>query len=115
VRGMRTLPRDIAPFTGREPELRQLMRVAAGPDGAGGVHTIGGMPGVGKTALAVHAAHLLQDRFPDRRPEAIVHSQHHQPSPAAVTRTSPAAEIPVVAGTRQRQSRLVVNAAAAEH
>jgi tetratricopeptide (TPR) repeat protein/transcriptional regulator with XRE-family HTH domain len=67
VPGIRTLPRDIASFTGREPELRQLMRAAAGPDGAGGVHTIGGMPGVGKTALAVHAAHLLQDRFPDRQ------------------------------------------------
>jgi tetratricopeptide (TPR) repeat protein/transcriptional regulator with XRE-family HTH domain len=65
--GIRTLPRDIASFTGREPELRQLMRVAVGPDGAGGVHTIVGMPGVGKTALAVHAAHLLQDRVPDRQ------------------------------------------------
>jgi tetratricopeptide (TPR) repeat protein/transcriptional regulator with XRE-family HTH domain len=65
--GTRTLPRDIASFTGRGAELRRLMRVAAGPDGPWGVHTIGGMPGVGKTALAVHAAHLLQDRFPDRQ------------------------------------------------
>lgn len=63
----RTLPRDIASFTGRDAELRQLMRLAAGPDGTGGVFAIGGMPGVGKTALAVHAAHLLQDRFPDRQ------------------------------------------------
>jgi tetratricopeptide (TPR) repeat protein/transcriptional regulator with XRE-family HTH domain len=65
--GTRMLPRDIASFTGREAELRRLMGAAAGPDGPGGVHTIGGMPGVGKTALAVHAAHLLQDRFPDRQ------------------------------------------------
>jgi tetratricopeptide (TPR) repeat protein/transcriptional regulator with XRE-family HTH domain len=65
--GTRMLPRDIASFTGREGELRQLMRVAAGPGNTGGVHTIGGMPGVGKTALAVRAAHLLQDRFPDRQ------------------------------------------------
>jgi tetratricopeptide (TPR) repeat protein len=28
---------------------------------------IGGMPGVGKTALAVHASHLLAGRFPDRQ------------------------------------------------
>ena len=31
------------------------------------VLVIGGMPGVGKTALAVHVAHVLQGRFPDRQ------------------------------------------------
>ena len=63
----RTLPRDIASFTGREPELRQLMAaVAAAPvGGVVGVHAIGGMAGVGKTAFAVHAAHQLAARFPD--------------------------------------------------
>jgi len=29
-----------------------------------GIHTIGGMAGVGKTAFAVHAAHRLAERFP---------------------------------------------------
>ena len=29
-----------------------------------GIHAIGGMAGVGKTAFAVHAAHRLADRFP---------------------------------------------------
>ncbi len=64
----RTLPRDIAAFTGREPELQQLADVTAGAARSGGVvgiHAIGGMAGVGKTAFAVHAAHQLAPRFPD--------------------------------------------------
>jgi tetratricopeptide (TPR) repeat protein/transcriptional regulator with XRE-family HTH domain len=59
----RTLPRDIASFTGRRRELDQLME-AAGAGGAVSIHAIGGMAGVGKTAFAVHAAHRLADRFP---------------------------------------------------
>jgi tetratricopeptide (TPR) repeat protein/transcriptional regulator with XRE-family HTH domain len=60
----RTLPRDIASFTGREPELRALVESAAGSGGVVGIHAIGGMAGIGKTALAVHAAHALAPRFP---------------------------------------------------
>jgi tetratricopeptide (TPR) repeat protein/transcriptional regulator with XRE-family HTH domain len=64
---LRTLPRDIASFTGRQHELRELVNATAGAAGSGGVvgiHAIGGMAGVGKTAFAVHAAHKLADRFP---------------------------------------------------
>ena len=61
----RTLPRDIVLFTGREDELRQLMDSAQGPGNVLGIHAIGGMAGVGKTAFAVHAAHRLAPRFPD--------------------------------------------------
>ncbi len=60
----RTLPRDIASFTGRQQELEQLAEAAAGAGGVVGIHAIGGMAGVGKTAFAVHAAHRLADRFP---------------------------------------------------
>ena len=63
----RTLPRDIAAFTGRERELAELMVAVTGAAEAGGtvgIHAIGGMAGVGKTALAVHAAHRLAGRFP---------------------------------------------------
>lgn len=61
------LPPDIADFTGRGTEteyLRDLLsgRHAPGP-GAPGIATISGLGGVGKTALAVHAAHQLTGRF----------------------------------------------------
>ena len=61
----RTLPRDIASFTGREAELRELMAAADGAGSVLGIHALGGMAGIGKTALAVHAAHRLAPRFPD--------------------------------------------------
>ena len=60
----RTLPRDLASFTGRQRELAELMEGAAGAGRVVGIHAIGGMAGVGKTALAVHAAHRLAPRFP---------------------------------------------------
>ncbi len=64
----RTLPRDIAAFTGRQAELAQLIGTLAGMAANGGVvgiHAIGGMAGVGKTTFAVHAGHLLAGNFPD--------------------------------------------------
>jgi len=60
----RTLPRDIASFTGRQQELEQLAKAAARAGGVVSIHAIGGMAGVGKTAFAVHAAHRLAGRFP---------------------------------------------------
>ena len=60
----RTLPRDLASFTGRQQELGELADAAAGTGGVVGIHAIGGMAGVGKTAFAVHAAHRLAPRFP---------------------------------------------------
>ncbi|SDG06388.1 DNA-binding transcriptional activator of the SARP family [Lentzea fradiae] len=57
------LPFDVPDFTGRESEVDRLVEaVATSP-----VVTVEGMGGIGKTALAVHVAHRLQDRFPDGR------------------------------------------------
>ena len=59
----RQLPADVAAFTGRLAELTDLDRL---PDTTSVVITsIDGMPGIGKTALAVHAAHRFADRYPD--------------------------------------------------
>jgi DNA-binding SARP family transcriptional activator len=59
----RQLPADVAAFTGRVRELADLERL---PDEKTVVTAaIDGMAGVGKTALAVHAAHQLAGRFPD--------------------------------------------------
>jgi tetratricopeptide (TPR) repeat protein/transcriptional regulator with XRE-family HTH domain len=60
----RTLPRDIASFTGRQHELAELTDAAADTGGVVSIHAIGGMAGIGKTAFAVHAAHRLAGRFP---------------------------------------------------
>src|SRR4051794_29107430 len=64
----RTLPAPPGFFVGRAAELRTLdaaLQVAAdGPVGAN-IVVIEGTAGVGKTALAVHWAHLVADRFPD--------------------------------------------------
>ncbi|WP_197289573.1 AfsR/SARP family transcriptional regulator [Saccharothrix sp. NRRL B-16348] len=57
------LPRDLPDFTGRADELAAVARVAD----RGLVCAVDGMAGVGKTAFAVHAAHLLSDRYPDGR------------------------------------------------
>ena len=56
-----TLPYDLPDFAGRAADLRRL--VAAGP--AVVISAIDGMAGIGKTALAVHAAYQLAERYPD--------------------------------------------------
>lgn len=62
----RLLPRDVPAFTGRERELARLARLARLAEGGRAeVTAITGTAGVGKTALAVHAAHRLLPQFPD--------------------------------------------------
>ena len=79
----RTLPRDIASFTGREPEIESVLTAATGADAAGvaDICAIDGMAGIGKTAFAVHVAHRLADRFPDGQVflQLHGHTPGHQP------------------------------------
>ncbi|MGW7128315.1 BTAD domain-containing putative transcriptional regulator [Streptomyces bobili] len=61
------LPPSPAHFIGRAATLRSLHRTLATkpPTGAGALTVISGMAGVGKSAVALHTAHTLKERFPD--------------------------------------------------
>jgi len=63
------LPADDPLFTGRQPELEEMIkRVSdAAVGGTARPYVIDGMAGVGKTKFAVHLAHQLKGRFPDQQ------------------------------------------------
>ncbi|MEV0393647.1 tetratricopeptide repeat protein [Polymorphospora rubra] len=86
VPALETLPADLAEFSGRDDELDRLR------DPGPGIVVIEGMAGVGKTALAVHAAHRLlrSGRYGD--PQLVVDLRGYDPElppadPAAVLDT----------------------------
>jgi DNA-binding SARP family transcriptional activator/tetratricopeptide (TPR) repeat protein len=81
----RCLPRDIGDFTGRDEILRHLRAVVPDrSDARSAVLTVDGMAGVGKTALAVHLAHEVADRYPDGQLAIDLHG-HSERSPVEVT------------------------------
>ncbi|MEU6536820.1 BTAD domain-containing putative transcriptional regulator [Streptomyces sp. NPDC047000] len=62
------LPSDLPTFSGRHAELERAQALLPLDGSAAStlmISAIGGMAGVGKTALAVHLAHQVADRFPD--------------------------------------------------
>ncbi|CND49597.1 putative ATPase [Mycobacterium tuberculosis] len=60
------LPGSVADFTGRAAEVRQVIEIlSAVHPTAVRVAAVSGLAGVGKTALALHAAHAVRSRFPD--------------------------------------------------
>jgi len=64
----RQLPRDLDDFTGRGTELDRLLKSVPILDGVSTavvISAIDGMAGIGKTTLAIHAAHQLAARYPD--------------------------------------------------
>ena len=68
--GPAQLPADIADFTGRDEQVKRLSDLlsgtgATGDPGAVRIAVVAGSGGLGKTSLAVHAAHRVRRRFPD--------------------------------------------------
>src|SRR5215813_5047501 len=100
----RSLPRDIGSFTGRERELARLLGTLAGvtaDGGAPGICVIDGMAGIGKTTLAVHAAHRLTGSFPDGQFFLPLHA--HTPGQRPVSPADALASLLLTAGVAVQQ------------
>jgi tetratricopeptide (TPR) repeat protein/transcriptional regulator with XRE-family HTH domain len=100
----RSLPRDIGSFTGRESELARLLGTLAGVaanGGAPGICVIDGMAGIGKTTLAVHAAHRLAGNFPDGQFFLPLHA--HTPGQRPVSPADALASLLLTAGVAVQQ------------
>jgi tetratricopeptide (TPR) repeat protein/transcriptional regulator with XRE-family HTH domain len=100
----RTLPRDVSSFTGREPELDELIGTVTDHIRSGWVadiYAIGGMAGIGKTAFAVHAAHQLAPRFPDGQIFLPMHG--HTPGQQPVDPADALASLLQTAGVAAQQ------------
>ncbi|MEO3790556.1 BTAD domain-containing putative transcriptional regulator [Nonomuraea sp. B10E15] len=71
------LPYDIPDFAGRTVELERIAGLGPGST----ILTIDGMAGIGKTALAIHAAHALAGRYPDGQlfVDLQAHTAGHEP------------------------------------
>jgi len=97
------LPTDIPDFTGRGAQVTEVCRLLAGRrgttgtgagtgagaaprPGAGAVRVVlvAGAGGLGKTTLAVHAAHLLAPEFPEGQLFASLHAATNPVAPAEV-------------------------------
>jgi tetratricopeptide (TPR) repeat protein/transcriptional regulator with XRE-family HTH domain len=98
---MRSLPRDVASFTGRQQELQQLAKSAVSAGGVVGIHAIGGLAGVGKTAFAVHAAHQLAGQFPGG--QVFLHLHGHTPGRTPVDPADALASLLLTIGVPPRQ------------
>ncbi|MFI9247284.1 BTAD domain-containing putative transcriptional regulator [Streptomyces sp. NPDC053086] len=81
------LPAPPAHFTGRGDVCRELGRALTEPSApAPAVVVISGMAGVGKSALALHVAHELRERFTDGQLYVNLHGATPGMTPLAATR-----------------------------
>ncbi|GIH27340.1 hypothetical protein Aph01nite_56500 [Acrocarpospora phusangensis] len=80
-RAKNNLPRDTSVFTGRTVELAQLLAMATPHETAVTVLAIDGMPGAGKSTLALHLAHQLGDQYPDGKFHLDLHGHDAEHAP----------------------------------
>ncbi|QFQ97086.1 tetratricopeptide repeat protein [Streptomyces phaeolivaceus] len=78
------LPPAIADFTGREKELARVVEGLTGEREAMPVVVVSGAAGVGKSALAVQAAHRVAGDYPDGQLYAELHGFSEPVPPAEV-------------------------------
>jgi DNA-binding SARP family transcriptional activator/Tfp pilus assembly protein PilF len=117
----RQLPVAPRHFAGRARELRALSRLLSppggNPPGVVVIAAIGGTAGIGKTALAVHWAHQIAERFPDG--QLYINLRGFDPSGTPVTPAdavrrfldalhTPARQIPSTAEAQQDLYRSLV-------
>jgi hypothetical protein len=101
---LRSLPRDTTVFTDRSTELDSLVRSVRTAQESGEalpVHVIDGMPGAGKTAFAVHAGHVLSERFPDG--QLFLNLNGHTPGRSPVQAGEALASLLAAAGVPSQQ------------
>ncbi|MFF4521471.1 AfsR/SARP family transcriptional regulator [Streptomyces bluensis] len=67
------LPPALGDFTGRETESAEVVAWLTGPRAATPVVVVSGPAGVGKSTLAVQAAHRVADQYPDGQLYAELH------------------------------------------
>jgi DNA-binding SARP family transcriptional activator len=79
------LPADVPDFTGRDAPLARLRglvaEVRSKDNPAVSIAVVAGAPGLGKSALAVHAAHGLRHDFPDGQLYASLQGGSEHPVP----------------------------------
>ncbi|CCH28391.1 tetratricopeptide repeat protein [Actinosynnema sp. NPDC047251] len=100
------LPSRPGGFTGREAELAAIGAVASAPGERRAVW-VSGAPGVGKTGLAVEAAHRLRDRFPDG--QLLVRLNGYTPNLPPVTVSDALTQLLVELGVPAEQIPASVN------